>query len=147
MLPAVGVYDGKKASECKAAIETLAIKSNPTKCAKTSNVTPVCTPRGFLWDSINYNCAYNSLLTILCSVYEECTLSWKNQVSNSNAKLSMVGQMFDLIAQKSQTAVEARNQVREAMGLLEPSLGARGSEYTDCYLLAKTLLTPDIFRL
>ena len=59
----------------------------------------------------------------------------------------MVGQMFDLIAQKSQTAVEARNQVREAMGLLEPSLGARGSEYTDCYLLAKTLLTPDTFRL
>ena len=41
----------------------------------------------------------------------------------------MVGQMFDLIAQKSQTAVEARNQVREAIGLLEPSLGARGSKY------------------
>ena len=59
----------------------------------------------------------------------------------------MVGQMFDLIAQKSQTAVEARNQVREAMGLLEPSLGARGSEYTDCYLPAKTLLTLNIFKM
>ena len=139
MLPAVSVYDGKKASKRKAADETLEIKSNPTKRAKTSNVTPVCTLQGFPWDSVNYSCAYDSLLTILCSVYQECTLSWKNQVSNSNAKLSMVGQMFDLIAQKSQTAVEARNQVREAMGLLEPSLGARGSEYTDCYLLANTL--------
>ena len=47
--------------------------------------------------------------------------------------------MFDLIAQKSKTVIEARNQVREAMGLLKPSLGARGSKYTDRYLLANTL--------
>ena len=75
MLPAVSVYDGKKASKCKAADETLEIKSNPTKCAKTSNVTPVCTLQGFPWDSVDYSCAYDSLLTILCSVYQECTLS------------------------------------------------------------------------
>ena len=43
VLPAVSVYDGKKASKRKAADETLEIKSNPTKRAKTSNVTPVCT--------------------------------------------------------------------------------------------------------
>ena len=98
MLPAVSVYNRKKASKHKAANETLKIKFNPAKHAKTSNVTPVCTLQGFPWDSVNYSCAYDSLLTILCSVYQKCTLSWKNQVSNSNAKLSMVGQMFDLIA-------------------------------------------------
>ena len=48
MLPAVSVYDGKKASKCKAANETLKNKSNPAKHAKASNVTPVCVLQGFL---------------------------------------------------------------------------------------------------
>ena len=43
MLPAVSVYDGKKASKRKAADETLEIKSNPAKHAKISNITLVCT--------------------------------------------------------------------------------------------------------
>ena len=43
MLLAVSVYNRKKASKCKAANETLEIKFDPTKHAKTSNVTPECT--------------------------------------------------------------------------------------------------------
>ena len=36
---------------------------------------------GIPWDCVNYSCAYDSLLTILLSVYTECQQNWKTVIS------------------------------------------------------------------
>ncbi|EIW59632.1 uncharacterized protein TRAVEDRAFT_82829, partial [Trametes versicolor FP-101664 SS1] len=39
---------------------------------------------GFKWDNANYSCAYDSLLTILLSVYPECKQQWQTMVPEQN---------------------------------------------------------------
>ena len=51
--------------------EELAPKS-AVKKAKSSQAPPGQQFIGIPWDSVNYSCAYDSLLTILLSVYTEC---------------------------------------------------------------------------
>ena len=87
----MSVYDGKRITKRKALDDKAGRKPNPAKKTCTFNVAPEYTLQGFPWDSVNYSCAYNSLLTILYTVYEDCTEAWKNQVSPSNQRLAMVG--------------------------------------------------------
>jgi len=36
-------------------------------------------PQGFIWDGQNYNCAYDSVMTILLSVWSQDPTQWKRQ--------------------------------------------------------------------
>lgn len=50
---------------------------------------------GFKWDNANYSCAYDSLLTILLSVYTECKQQWQTMVPEQNALLSKLTGHFN----------------------------------------------------
>jgi hypothetical protein len=41
-------------------------------------------PEGFIWDSENYSCAYDSLLTILLSIWSQEPVKWKGNFKDMN---------------------------------------------------------------
>jgi hypothetical protein len=42
------------------------------------------TPLGFVWDNINYSCAYDSVLTILLSIWKQNPSRWKKNFEQGN---------------------------------------------------------------
>jgi len=52
-------------------------------------------PCGMLWDSINFSCAYDSLFTILHSIWSNDPRHWNNFFQNANQYLSVLSNGFD----------------------------------------------------
>ena len=63
------------------------ISKRAVRKAKSSQAPPGQQFIGIPWDSVNYSCAYDSLLTILLSVYTECQQNWKNVICQQSATL------------------------------------------------------------
>ncbi|RDX40337.1 hypothetical protein OH76DRAFT_1366382, partial [Lentinus brumalis] len=80
----------KDATGFVAACKTQALQSlsNPVKRSKASQ-PPAGSKSfcGFPWDPVDCSCVYNSLLTILLSVYMECQPVWDRDVYNTSELL------------------------------------------------------------
>ena len=55
---------------------------------------------GFIWDSDNWSCAYDSVLTILFNMWFSDPIVWTRKFSESNRFLKVLGQKFQHIAEK-----------------------------------------------
>lgn len=96
---------------------------------------------GFKWDNANYSCAYDSLLTILLSVYTECTQQWQEMVPEQNALLSKLtghfnGNSDDIISYTT----TIRQSVRDILHAQDPVTYPNGPVGTDIYALVRELL-------
>ena len=60
--------------------------SEKSKRVKTKEISPDKAPIGFPWDSVNYSCAYDSILSVILAVYTEQQDSWT--VERVNMRLS-----------------------------------------------------------
>ena len=149
VLPHISNYDSKKR---KNNADTSQKPSN--KKAKTSGMSgmqneaePVCPFKGFPWDSVNHSCAYDSLLTVLLSVYTECRDAWTFSASAVSQNLCMIGDAFNSVAAGQMTLVQARNHIRQILGALEPEIKAMGTAGACCFTLAEWALLPTVRRL
>ncbi|KAI0753004.1 hypothetical protein C8Q80DRAFT_1097109 [Daedaleopsis nitida] len=91
--------------------------------------------KGIPWDKDNWSCAYDSMLTILLSMYIECSKTWKTEASSQSnvfLKLEQVYQQSPCTL-PTMTVVQARNHIRDMLGCENPELAARGKTYTDVY--------------
>lgn len=100
---------------------------------------------GIPWDKDNWSCAYDSMLTILLSVYTESPDVWRTEASPQSDVLVKLEQVFkqSLATPPTMTVIQARNQIRDMLGCENPELAARGKTYTDLYELAERLLSVD----
>ena len=73
---------------------------------------------GIPWDCVDYSCAYDSLLTILLSVYTECQQNWKTVISQQSVTLQYLGVSFEqaLCQDSSKAIVHAQDQFRFRFG-------------------------------
>ena len=111
-------------------------------CIYSSQAPPGQQFIGIPWDIVNYSCAYDSLLTIILSVYTECQQNWKTVISQQSATLRDLGLLFDqVLCQNSRrTIVHARDQFRIKLGRENADLGPKGSNPTDIIVLPEALL-------
>lgn len=95
----------------------------------------------FKWDNANYSCAYDSVLTILLSVYTECKQQWQTMVPEQNALLSKLtghfnGNSDDIISYTT----TIRQSVRDILHAQDPITYPHGPVGTDIYALVRELL-------
>ena len=114
------------------------------KRVKVGNPPPGKHFYGLSWDNVNHSCAYDSLLTVLLSIYTECGNQWRATVPQHNRTLGHLGELFHQAIFNNQMSLTAvRDQFREMLCRVSPDLGCKGSEPTDIYHLTKTVLAVD----
>ena len=119
-------------------------KKRIVKRIKVGNPPPGKHFYGLAWDNVNHSCAYDSLLTILLSIYTECGDQWRATVPQHNRTLGHLGELFHQAIFNNQMSLTAvRDQFREMLGGVSSDLGCKGSEPTDIYYLIKTVLAVD----
>ena len=101
--------------------------------------------RGFPWDSVNHSCAYDSLLTILLSVYCDNYNMWKAEMSQQSNILSQLGRLFEAATKPrpSMTLIEVRDFIRNMLGSRDSSIGIKGSTPTDICTVVRAMLATE----
>ena len=101
--------------------------------------------RGFQWDADNWSCAYDSLLTILLSLYQECSDSWQLELGGQSEILRQIGTLFqnNLNLIPTMTLHEVRDSIRDSLGANVPEIAAKGREMTDIYTVVRHMLKVD----
>ena len=98
--------------------------------------------QGLKWDSVNYSCAYDSLLTILLAVYMESRGCWNETTFEENTLLMALQADFEdiLIDPPNKTFTEVRDLLRESIGTTHPDLAARGTRGCDIIKLTEHIM-------
>ena len=101
--------------------------------------------RGFSWDSVNHSCAYDSLLTILLSVYCDNYNMWKAEMSQQSNILSQLGRLFEAATKPrpSMTLIEVRDFMRNMLRSRDSLIGIEGSTPTDICTVVRAMLATE----
>lgn len=91
-------------------------------------------PVGFKWNSATYSCAYDSLFSILLSVYISSKETWSTKISQQNSYLRMFQEQFDKVLAYEQSMEEARDYLRQQVHASNPKeFPVTGRDGTDLY--------------
>jgi len=52
-------------------------------------------PQGLIWDGQNYSCAYDSLMTILFSIWSNDTKKWNRHFKDMNRTMNVLSLGFN----------------------------------------------------
>ena len=100
-------------------------------------------PKGFIWDGENYSCAYDSLLTILLSIWSQDCVKWKGDFKDMNKIMNVLATGFHHAKLNRGSLESARNKIRHLLHQRMPSLFPYGLVGTAVNELAKQLLRSD----
>jgi len=100
-------------------------------------------PRGFIWDSENYSCAYDSVMTILLSVWSEDPTKWKMRFKDMNRIMNVLASGFYKADSGLLSLEAARNKVRHLLHQRDPTLFPYGQLGTSVSEMAQSLLRSD----
>ena len=118
-------------------------KTSPLKSIHLSqNINAA--PKGFIWDSENYSCAYDALFTILYCIWIENPLEWTQRLSSINEILSNLVLGFEQEYRKQITLENIRDNIRHVLHNEYPDLFPYNYIGTDIYDLANIVLKSDI---
>ena len=133
---------GKVCNKRKRDEEAELLISTKPKKIRVSKPPPGKSVKGFLWDSENWSCAYDSLLTILFAAYTDSKQYWTDNVVQQYKTLQVVKAAFEKISlSPSQICMmQARDNIRLVLGSRQSELGSQGKQGTDLYTLARELL-------
>ncbi len=70
-------------------------------------------PSGFVWDSVDYSCAYDSILTILWNLYVENCVEFALRVSNVSPALDQVVRCYGAIKESPSEMEKQRDLLRD----------------------------------
>ena len=88
-------------------------------------------PKGFIWDPIDYSCAYDSLFTVLYNIWERDPAIWKRRLSDISGNLDLLCRGFERALNNDSTLEMARNDVRRTMSRCNPAYFPLGLAMTD----------------
>ncbi|KAJ7205119.1 hypothetical protein C8J57DRAFT_1100426 [Mycena rebaudengoi] len=98
-------------------------------------------PTGFIWDSVNFSCAYDSLLTVLWSLWRDDPVTCTESYSRLSSEMNVLVQGFNQIIQGQTTLEVVRDSVREILHLASPQLFPVGHRYAAVSDVAAILLS------
>ncbi|KAH9920732.1 hypothetical protein B0H21DRAFT_701913 [Amylocystis lapponica] len=107
-------------------------------------VTPPSPPvlHGFIWDSDNWSCAYDSLLTIMWNMYLVAGDQWLNTVTSQNALTASLLNGFALARNDLRLLEMIRNRLRDLLFSIDGTRFARRGPVTASVVdVAEQLLT------
>ena len=78
-------------------------------------------PRGLIWDSHNYSCAYDSLLTVLYNIWLDKMVVWLRRFKDISAHMSLLSEQFHLARLGQITIKEVHNTVHQEFCQQVPS--------------------------
>jgi hypothetical protein len=98
-------------------------------------------PVGLIWDSTNYSCAYDSLLSILYDIWKHNPFMWNVNANYLGAeKLSYLDKSFNNVLQSNQSLEEARDDLRKILHEKDSLHFPNGYEGTSVAYLADVIL-------
>ena len=100
-------------------------------------------PRGFIWDSENYSCAYDSLMTILFSIWVQDPSEWKKRFKDMNRIMNVLASGFHRASGGQGTMESARNKVRHLLHQRNPNLFPYGQVGIPISEMSEQLLRSD----
>ena len=100
-------------------------------------------PEGFIWDSENYSCAYDSLLTILLSIWSQDPVKWKGNFKDMNKVINVLATGFHHAKMNQGSLESARNKIRHLLHQRMPGLFPYGQVGTAVGDLARHLFRSD----
>ena len=98
------------------------------------------TPRGFIWDNENYSCAYDSMMTVLSSIWAQNPSKWKKRFKDMNRIMNVLASGFHCAENNQATMEMARNKVRHLLHQRNPNLFPYGHAGTLISKLSEQLL-------
>ena len=124
-VPKPDFYDNKN----KRNIDQLEIMDAvPTKKFKHNNChSDDQGPSGFIWDETDYSCAYDSLFTILLSIWNRDPIVWKTHFCNINRTLNLLASGFHKHSTGEISLEMARDKVRCILQQRDPVLFPTGT--------------------
>jgi len=100
-------------------------------------------PQGLIWDGQNYSCAYDSLMTILFSIWSNDTKKWNRRFKDMNRTMNVLSLGFNRAQENKSTLEMARNKVRRLLYQRKPQLFPYGQAGTSISEMAEDLLRSD----
>jgi len=117
--------------------------SSPSKRARTVTTNLVASPAGITWDSNNYSCAYDSLLTILYDFWHDNPRAWTRLFKDMNEHLSMLSDRFLALSNSHVSFEQIRDQWRTILHNQNPQRYPRGPVGISVAQLASELFKVD----
>ena len=90
------------------------VKAKKAKLLKET-ITKDQGPLGFVWDGENYSCAYDSVLTILLSIWMQNPSKWKGHFKDMKRTMNVLASGFHRSGENGRTLESARNKVRHLL--------------------------------
>jgi len=121
---------------------TEVIKAKRAKLSEET-ITKDQGPLGFVWDGENYSCAYDSVLTILLSIWMQNPSKWKGHFKDMNRTMNVLASGFHRSSENGGTLESARNKVRRLLHQRSPTLFPYGQAGTPVSEMIEQLLRSD----
>jgi hypothetical protein len=100
-------------------------------------------PRGLVWDNENYSCAYDSVLTVLLSIWMRNPSKWKKNFKGMNRTMNILATGFHRVNENKGKLESARNKVRHVLHQRNPTLFPNGQVGTPISEMIEQLLRSD----
>ena len=119
------------------------VKAKRTKLSEETTITKDQGPSGFVWDGENYSCAYDSVLTILLSIWMQNPSKWKGHFKDMNRIMNVLASGFHRSGENGGTLESARNKVRHLLHQRNPTQFPYGQAGTPVSEMVEDLLRSD----
>ena len=113
------------------------------KMSEENNAEPEHGPQGLIWDGQNYSCAYDSVMTILLSIWSQNPVKWKRRFKDMNRTMNVLASGFYKAKEEQMTLETARNKVRHLLHQRNPTLFPNGQVGTTVSEMTEQLLRSD----
>ncbi|KAJ7882959.1 hypothetical protein B0H14DRAFT_2339749 [Mycena olivaceomarginata] len=98
-------------------LSTGAISRSVRDMATLSQIAPI----GFIWDSVNYSCAYDTLFTVLLNIWKSDRTKWHTLFCTYGTGMSLLSNELEMATVGQQTLEQARNVVRSYLHGFSPA--------------------------
>ncbi|KAF8962225.1 hypothetical protein BDZ97DRAFT_1611458, partial [Flammula alnicola] len=98
------------------------------RCAESQESVGPC---GLIWDADNYSCAYDSIFTVLHSIWLRDTRVWQRRLGDISSNLELLSRGFEQALNNESTLEMARNRVRDSMIRTNPAHYPIGMRFTN----------------
>ena len=104
-------------------------------------------PKGFIWDSDNYSCAYDSLFTILHLIWLQNPIKWKQQFKQINKTMGHLALGFEEDHIGQCTLENVRDNIQHMLHRSHPIIFPYNYSGTDIHDLAHFILETNVIAL
>jgi hypothetical protein len=102
-------------------------------------------PVGLMWDGINYSCAYDALLTVIHSIWQQDPIKWSDRLSEVSPNMKLLTDGFNAMEETHITFERLRNNIRRKLHNADSNSFPYGTQGTSLPDLAQSIFkNPEI---